>query len=362
MVLKGNVIDMTNLIKAESKVMTPATTNYTSLVEDWIKFAQVKPTSVKAYTKGVKNFLQYLKSHNVTELSREVLTSYREYLRPITAEESRHGIPDDRANFSAATSNLYLTATKLFVTFLHVEKNILAANYGEHLKGFGRNDKHSKAALDARTAKSIVKSFADGTKVATPLKSDDETADKTVNTLDTSTITGKRNHAIYAAMTGCGLRCVEVVRADVGDLRRDKAKIFLHVQGKGRDQKDERVEVPPFVMQLIEDYLAVRSDVAPDSPLFASTSNRNSGGRLTTTSVSRMIKSVLRLNGIDSADVTAHSLRHTAANAMIESGVDIRRVQQVLRHKSVVVTERYLHDDKRYNNGGECRAVEYLFL
>ena len=352
---------MTNLIKVESKVIKPANANYSNLVEEWIKFAQVKPQSVKAYIKGVRNFLSYLKAHNVTELSREVLTQYREYLRPLTAEETKNGIPADHANFSAATGNLYLTAAKLFVKFLCVEKYI-DTNFADHLKGFGRQDAHSKSALDVPTAKKILSSFADDKKVITPLKADDDTADKTLNTLNTSTATGKRNLAIYAIMTSCGLRCIEVVRANIGDITNDRDKIYLKVQGKGRDNKKDSVEIPPPIFKMIQDYLACRQSVTPNAPLFASTSNRNNNGRLTTTSISRMIKSVLNLNDVNRADVTAHSLRHTAATTMIRNGVDMRKIQQVLRHKSIVVTERYLADEERYNNNGECTVAAALGL
>ena len=149
------------------------------------------------------------------------------------------------------------------------------------------------------------------------------------------------------------------MRANVGDLVTRGEKIFLQVQGKGRDDKAECVEVPAPVMNLINMYLADRAGVVDDAPLFASVSHRNFGGRLTTTSISRIIKETLRNNGINSSRITAHSLRHTCANTMILNGVDLRRVQEVLRHKNITVTQRYLHELDRYNNGGEniCAAA-----
>lgn len=310
---------MTGVIRAESKVTKAEAVNQADLVAKWIAFAQVKPASVRAYTKGVKNFFAFLKTNAISNITREVLTSYREYLG---------------GKYKAASANLYLTATKLFVGFLYQE-GVIATNVAERIKNFKVSEQHAKDALSAQMTKQIIGGF------------------------DTSTLKGKRDKAIYTLMTTCGLRCVEVMRANVGDLVNRGDKVFLQVQGKGRDDKNECVEVPAPVMNLLNMYLVDRAGVSDDAPLFASVSHRNFGGRLTTTSISRIIKTTLRANGINSSRITAHSLRHTCANTMILNGVDLRRVQEVLRHKNITVTQRYLHELDRYNNGGEsiCAAA-----
>ena len=310
---------MTGLIEVKSKVMKASAVNNAELVTKWLAFAQVKPASVRAYTKGVKNFLAFVKTNDISGITREVLIGYKEYLG---------------GKYKAVTANLYLTATKLFVGFLYQEGAIVT-NVAERIKNFKVSEQHAKDALSAQMTKKIIAAF------------------------DTATLKGKRDKAIYTLMTTCGLRCVEVMRANVGDLVNRGDKVFLQVQGKGRDDKNECVEVPSPVMNLITMYLASRAGVGDDEPLFASVSHRNFGCRLTTTSISRIIKTTLRDNGIDSSRITAHSLRHTCANTMIINGVDLRRVQEVLRHKNITVTQRYLHELDRYNNGGEviCAAA-----
>lgn len=305
---------MTGLVKIESKVTKKAMANQAELLHKWIQFAQVKPSSVKAYTKGVRNFFAFVSAQGVSNVSRETFLSYRENLG---------------AKYKAATANLYLTATKLFVTFLYQE-GILSVNVAERIKNFKVAEQHSKDALTAKTTKKIIAAF------------------------DTTTLKGKRDSAIYALMTTCGLRCVEVRRANIADLVDRGEKVFLQVQGKGRDDKAECVEVPAGVLKRINLYLEARGADDTDAPLFASVSNRNYGGRLATNSISRIIKEIFRANGIDSPRITAHSLRHTCANTMILEGADLRRVQEVLRHKNITVTQRYLHELDRYNNGGEC--------
>ena len=306
----------------------------------WIKFAQVKPASVAGYTKGVKNFFSFAKANGISDITRDVLLSYREYLRPITAEERRQGIKGVvgvRADFKAATSNLYMTATKLFTTFLY-QQGIISVNVSERIKNFKVSEQHAKDPLEPDTVKKILAS------------------------IDTKTLSGKRDVALFATMAVCGLRCCEISRANIGDVVKRGTKKFLHVQGKGRDTKEECVELPQGVCKLIRSYLNKRGTVTNDAPLFASTSHRNSEDRITTNSISRLVKSILRANGLDSDRLTAHSLRHTAATTMINNGVELRRVQEVLRHKSVTVTERYLADLDRYNNGGECVAAEKFGL
>jgi site-specific recombinase XerD len=228
-----------------------------------------------------------------------------------------------------------LTSAKLFATFLYQQK-IISVNVAERIKNFKTDEGHAKDALEANTVKKILAN------------------------LKTSTLGEKRDAAIFASMVCCGLRDIEVVRANVDDMVNRGEKIFLYLQGKGRDDKGDCVELPQGVYRLIQVYLAERkaiTRITETSPLFASVSNRNNDGRLTTTSISRLIKGILRDNGIDSKRVTSHSLRHTCATVMLQNGVELRKVQEVLRHKSVTVTERYLHDLKRYNNNGESIAA-----
>ena len=87
-------------------------------------------------------------------------------------------------------------------------------------------------------------------------------------------------------------------------------------------------------------------------------SHRNFGGRLNTTTISILVKDMMRRAGFDSERLTAHSLRHTAATIALQAGASLRQVQQVLRHKSVNVTEIYLHDLDRMANNAEVMVAE----
>ena len=151
---------------------------------------------------------------------------------------------------------------------------------------------------------------------------------------------------------------IEVIRANVGDIDRSFGRTALYVQGKGRDQKAECVMLPKKVELLINNYLNSRNNLQNDSPLFASISHRNFGGRLTTVAVSGIVKKAFRSVGLDSKRLTAHSLRHSAATAMLLAGVDLVKVQQILRHKNVNTTLIYSHHLERLKNHGEDSAAD----
>ena len=83
---------------------------------------------------------------------------------------------------------------------------------------------------------------------------------------------------------------MEVIRADVADLRALGDDTVLYIQGKGRDEKTEYIKLSAPVEAAIREYLKLRGETTPDAPLFASMSNNNKGGRMTTRSISRIAK------------------------------------------------------------------------
>ena len=290
-----------------------------SLVDRWIQFLQVKPSTEKSYRKGVKNFANFLRGIgiiNPCSVARENVLEYRAYL------EKKYKSP--------YTMNLYLTGAKLFLDFLTTEGFINGVNPAFHIKNFKTSKGHKKDAITPAENKKILQSF------------------------DTSTLKGKRDYAIYALAAVCGLRTVEICRARIENLvEGEDGKVFLFVQGKGHDTNDESVHVPTPVMNIIQNYLDARGDVPTDAPLFASLSHRNFGKSISTTTISTTIKNILRRNGINTPRKTAHSLRHGAATAALKNGASLREVQQFLRHSSINITTRYLHDLDRENNPSE---------
>lgn len=285
--------------------------SYFNLVEKWIAYAQVSKSSVKSYKKGIRRFMEYCAANAINQPTRETLINYREYLKE---------------NYAAASANLYLTSAKLFFSFLQVE-GFITVNPADRVKGLKVQAGHKKDALSADAVKTILSTF------------------------DTSTLKGKRDKAMFALMATAGLRTIEVSRADKADIIQQAGIYFLLVQGKGHNEKDAMVKISAGVFNLIQDYLSSRADDSDN--LFGSVSRRNNGGRMTTNSISRIIKSAMQSAGFNSKRLTAHSLRHTAATTALNKGATLRQVQQVMRHSSINVTTIYLHDLDRLNNNAE---------
>jgi integrase/recombinase XerD len=176
--------------------------------------------------------------------------------------------------------------------------------------------------------------------------------------IDQGTVAGKRDYALLNLLMRTGLRTIEVIQADVEDVRQQGGEALLWIQGKGRDSKDEFVILTPDTLRPIYDYLQTRGG-AKAGPLFSSISDRNNGERLTTRSIRRIVKERFRAIGIDSDRLTAHSLRHTAITLSLKAGATIQEAQALGRHANINTTLVYAHNIDRLKNAPE-RLIDKL--
>jgi integrase/recombinase XerD len=116
-------------------------------------------------------------------------------------------------------------------------------------------------------------------------------------------------------------------------------------------------------MKPILEYLKCRASKSKKEkdPLFMSHSDRNYGGRLTTRSISRIVKDNLRRVGIDSHRLTAHSLRHTAITLALQAGASIQEAQALGRHANINTTMIYAHNINRIAHAPE-RKIDRILL
>lgn len=145
---------------------------------------------------------------------------------------------------------------------------------------------------------------------------------------------GMRDKAILEILYGCGLRVSEVVSLKVMDLFFDDG--FIRVVGKG--DKQRLVPVGEPAVEAVSAYLAVRN--GEDEHVFL---NKN-GTPLSRVSVFKMIK-VRALEAGVTKDISPHTFRHSFATHLIENGADLRIVQEMLGHESILTTEIYTHID-----------------
>lgn len=169
-----------------------------------------------------------------------------------------------------------------------------------------------------------------------------EEIDRIMNSVDLSEPEGQRNRAILEVLYSCGLRVSELISLRISDLFFDES--FIRVIGKG--DKQRLVPIGEPAMQAVQLYLsqtrrAYVSKKAEDI-LFL---NRR-GGKLSRQMIFLMIKSQCEKAGI-TKEISPHTFRHSFATHLVENGADLRAVQQMLGHESIITTEIYTHIDSR---------------
>jgi integrase/recombinase XerC len=155
----------------------------------------------------------------------------------------------------------------------------------------------------------------------------------------TRTVMGLRDHAILETIYSAGLRVSEVVGLNDGDLEFEEG--IARIRGKGR--KERLSPLGSYAIDALHEYRKVRvlspqETTGREAPVFV---NRF-GNRLTTRSVGRMLEKYIAEQGLDSR-TTPHTLRHSFATHLLDRGADIRSVQELLGHKSLVTTQIYTH-------------------
>lgn len=160
-----------------------------------------------------------------------------------------------------------------------------------------------------------------------------------MNSVDRSKWGGVRDRAILELLYGCGLRVSEVSDVRISNVYLQEK--FVRIVGKGN--KERVVPMGDPAAEAVTAYLAVRPEPAgadSEDILFL---NR-SGGQLSRISVFNMVKKQAMLAGI-TKEISPHTFRHSFATHLIEGGADLRVVQEMLGHESILTTEIYTHLD-----------------
>ena len=163
-----------------------------------------------------------------------------------------------------------------------------------------------------------------------------------LDSVDLSKPEGHRNRAILEVLYSCGLRVSELVSLKISDLFPDEQ--FIRVFGKGSKQRLVPIGEP--ALKAIRLYREVRDagpvQKAAEDILFL---NRR-GGKLTREMIFHIVKEQAEVAGIRK-EISPHTFRHSFATNMVENGADLRVVQQMLGHESILTTEIYTHIDTR---------------
>lgn len=291
----------------------------TELFSRWISFVDAKPKTIETYTRNIRPFIQFLTDNGIKNPAREHIVAFRETMKE---------------NYKPNTVQCYIMAIKQF--FRWTEREGLYPNIADHVKGAKIDSGFKKDYLTSKQVR------------------------KLLQTIDRSTLKGLRDYAILLLMVTTGLRTIEVQRANIEDLRTVADFTALFIQGKGREERTDYVKVDSPVEDAIRAYLKARRKTNRAQPLFTSIAHRNSGNRMTTRSISRIVKENMIEANLKSDRLTAHSLRHTAATLNLLNGGTPEETRQLLRHSNINTTLIYSHALERANNNSEARITRAI--
>ena len=234
----------------------------------------------------------------------------------------------------------------------------------EHLKSFVAwlNEKEISPRTQARTISGI-KSFYKYLMVENKITTDPtsllespkigrklpdilsiEEIDYLIDSVDQSKVEGQRNQAMIETLYSCGLRVSELVNLKITNLYLDQG--FIRVEGKGN--KERLVPVSGKAVEEIQTYMAnyrKKLNVAKDSENILFLNRR--GKKLSRVMVFTIIKGLAEKAGIKKS-ISPHTFRHSFATHLINGGADLRAVQEMLGHESILTTEIYTHLDREY--------------
>ncbi len=287
---------------------------------DFLDYSEVeKGLSSKTqenYTRFLRKFFSWLKEAKIealkpSELTPDHIWQYKVYL-------SRHIDPKTRKTLKKTTQNYYLIALRSLLEFF-VEKNVTSLP-------------PSKVKLAKDKADKEIK-FLTLNQLANLLSAP-----------EAGTIIGLRDRSILETLFSTGLRVAELAALNRDQLRikDDTSDLEIAVVGKG--SKIRTVYFSERAIKALRNYLKERKDM--DDALFINykrgSAKNSSSRRLTVKSIEDIVKKYVLISGLP-VMATPHTLRHSFATDLLNSGVDLRTVQEFLGHSNIATTQIYTH-------------------
>ena len=327
--------------------------DFNRLFVAYIAFIDRSEKTAQTYAKNLRQFAAWMRYKGIEAPARADILAYRDFLLseheavifdPVTGWRMRTDSSGGPIMVSCKpnTAAQYLRSVSAFFRWTAesgIYPNIAAGIHAPKI----RHDTHRKEALSPadvlRIERSIEATGAAQRQAARAANKD------IAGKIQRSGEQGKRLKALYLLAVNCGLRTVEISRANIRDIETKGGQAFIYVWGKGHSEPDTRKPLAPEVKAALDDYISSRRDnPTGSSPLFVSTGNRSGGKRIAPTTISTMLKKAMQSAGYDSERITAHSLRHTAGTAVMELTGDLYLTQKYMRHSNPATTEIYLHN------------------
>ena len=286
--------------------------DWSDYIRDFRTFLKLEKSlsknSVQAYSTDILKLIQYIEYKSLdlspAQLKQEHLTGFLQWINELGA--------------SPRTQARIISGIKAFYRFLIIDEKI----------------NHDPTEL-IETPK-IGRKLPDVLSV--------EEIDILITGIDLSKPEGHRNRAILEVLYSCGLRVSELTELKISNIYLDKG--FIRVIGKG--DKERLVPIGGKAIREINNYLPYRKSLQSiqkesQDILFL---NRR-GKKLTRVMIFTIIKLLAKNTGLKK-HVSPHTFRHSFATHLIEGGADLRAVQEMLGHESILTTEIYTHLDSEY--------------
>jgi integrase/recombinase XerC len=258
----------------------------------------VSPHTERSYLSDLEQFFEFLGTKDVTEVDHQALRQFMARL-----------MKDDIKKSSIARK---LSAIRSFFKYLNRE-GILTGNPAR-LVSTPRREKRLPAVLTADDAQRLMEVPA-----AT------ESGDPDIIL---------RDRAVLETLYSTGIRASELTGMNRDDI--DRNDRLIRIRGKGR--KERVVPIGHTALAALETYLNGTSKVTDHAAVFTGPT----GKRLTVRTVQRILENYRKKLGL-SQKASPHTLRHSFATHLLESGADLRAIQELLGHASLSTTQRYTH-------------------
>lgn len=171
-----------------------------------------------------------------------------------------------------------------------------------------------------------------------------EEIDRMISAIDHSTPHGQRNRAIIEVLYACGLRVTELITLSISNL-------FLsdgYIKVLGKNNKERLIPIGSSAIKYLNIYLdQVRIHQKIDNAHRDIVFLNKRGRGLSRVMIFSIIKTLAAAAEINK-NVSPHTFRHSFATHLVEGGADLRAVQDMLGHESILTTEIYTHVDRSY--------------
>jgi integrase/recombinase XerD len=267
------------------------------------------PYAWPAQATNLRQFLRFLEAEHIAAIEAVQRETLMQFQRWLYYTPSRHGTAR-----AAATINRALGAVKSLFRFLHQE-GCIAYDPAAELEYMREPQRLPRDVLTPAEAR------------------------KVIETPDTGTLIGYRDRAILEVLYATGIRKRELMNLTVEDV--DLEGELLRING-GKGAKDRVVPLSGIACSFLESYIkAVRPRLLrgrQSRGLFISLESAPMGR----TTIDQMVEKYARLSGVKKK-ITPHVWRHTCATHLVRNRANLRHVQEMLGHKALTTTERYLH-------------------